>query len=491
MFVLALAALCGCSGGGGAGNPGPSSAELSSSGPLTVRSISFTSGETEAPFSESVRTYLLRSFSIADTTPKAVFDASGVQRILVNGVQRPPTAEQPLTIDDLQPGARLDIALYGTDGTSRSYTFQLVPDDLPAFETTSALPTPGRVALTAYPVGPGKRSFLLVTSETGKLLAFRSNELPVADFQLQRNASGRERYTFCEYDPAIFTIKSSTGACHLLDASLRKLADLNAVPSPANPAGVTDHHEVVLLDDNHYLVPAYVSKSVNNIPRELLGSAPGPRTVVTSVIQEVKDGKVIFEWDGSRFPELYSAAVLDNDFTNPGGKPDYMHVNSVAVDTDGNLIASFRHLSQVLKIHRSTGEILWRLGGRGSDFPLAQEQRFSAQHHARRNADGSLTLYDNGNLDTPQVSRALRFQLDEGRKTVADFRSAGYQGIYASATGSAQFLSADRTFIGLGFVSKSSYVDVVEVDAATGQAAFTLKLSDPLLFAYRALKYTR
>ena len=482
LMFLAVAMAGGCGGSG--------SSDPFTTGTFAVRKISFTTGETEIAFAENTRSYVFRSFSIAGPAPHATIDASGVKRVIVNGVEKDTAPDQPLVIGALAPGANIEIMLQGADGTARTYTFQLVPNDLPAYTVSAQQPTPGRILLTTLPLAnPQRRSFLLVLDEAGRLLAFRSNERPVADFQLQRTASGTERFTYCDWDPIVFVVKYSTGACYVLDPALRVIAETSAKKSPVNPDGVADHHELVLIEDSHYIIPAYVAKTVSNIPPSLQGSSPGARTVVTSVIQEIKDGKVIFEWDGTNFPEFYTNSVNDNDFASPNGLPEYMHLNAIAIDTDGNLLVSIRHTSQVIKVHRTTGQILWRLGGPNSDFPLAPSQSFSLQHHVRRLPDGTLTIFDNGNFDNPRVSRALSFRLDESRKVVTDFRAVGYQGIFGPAMGSAQYPAADRVFVGWGFRASPAAPDVVEIITSLGQAAFTLKFADTGLYSYRALKY--
>ena len=45
-------------------------------------------------------------------------------------------------------------------------------------------------------------------------------------------------------------------------------------------------------------------------------------------------------------------------------------VNSVDKDDDGNYLVSSRHYHQVYKIDGSSGDILWRLGGKDNDFTM-------------------------------------------------------------------------------------------------------------------------
>ena len=62
-----------------------------------------------------------------------------------------------------------------------------------------------------------------------------------------------------------------------------------------------------------------------------------------------------------------------------------------------------RSTHTVYKLDRS-GAILWRLGGKRSDFAMGAGASFAWQHDARRQPDGTLTVFDNG--ATPAVERA-------------------------------------------------------------------------------------
>jgi len=78
---------------------------------------------------------------------------------------------------------------------------------------------------------------------------------------------------------------------------------------------------------------------------------------------------------------------------------DYFHINSVDKDGDGNYLISARDACSVHKINGTTGEIIWRLGGKRSDFELGPNVAFCFQHHARfvsQNEDEEvISLFDN------------------------------------------------------------------------------------------------
>ena len=51
---------------------------------------------------------------------------------------------------------------------------------------------------------------------------------------------------------------------------------------------------------------------------------------------------------------------------------DYFHINSIDVDADGDLLVSARNTWAVYKIARRDGRVVWRLGGKKSDFALGR-----------------------------------------------------------------------------------------------------------------------
>ena len=94
---------------------------------------------------------------------------------------------------------------------------------------------------------------------------------------------------------------------------------------------------------------------------------------------------------------------------------DYVHMNSLAVDYDSNLVISSRSLSEVTKIDRETGDIIWRFGGENNQFQLIDDPyRISYQHHVRpvSGKPNHYTIFDNGNYHTPKFSRAVEYKVD-------------------------------------------------------------------------------
>jgi len=66
--------------------------------------------------------------------------------------------------------------------------------------------------------------------------------------------------------------------------------------------------------------------------------------VVVPVLQEIRNGSLVWEWDASDYPQLYGASTDGNDFLNlTHPEADYLHFNF-------GFLLSFRHLDSVIKI---------------------------------------------------------------------------------------------------------------------------------------------
>jgi hypothetical protein len=141
------------------------------------------------------------------------------------------------------------------------------------------------------------------------------------------------------------------------------------------------------------------------------------RSVLEGAFQEVdiRTGKVLFEWHSIghvALVESYYRLPRDPDRTY-----DYFHINSIEIDRDGNFLVSARNTHTIYKIDRRTGRVIWRLGGKRSDFELGRGVAFGWQHDARRRPNGTLTLFDNA--AAPKLrkqSRGIVLQVDERRK---------------------------------------------------------------------------
>ena len=115
-----------------------------------------------------------------------------------------------------------------------------------------------------------------------------------------------------------------------------------------------------------------------------LSSVGGPKdgVVLDSIVQEIdiKTGRVLWEWHALGHVPLSSSEAGKPD---AGNQYDYFHVNAIQQLPDGNLLVSARNTWGVYEISRSTGKVIWTLGGKDSDFKPGPGTGFEWQHDAR------------------------------------------------------------------------------------------------------------
>ncbi len=232
--------------------------------------------------------------------------------------------------------------------------------------------------------GPGRHGPLIL-DDALQPVWFHPTGLPAMNFRAQR-LHGEPVLTWWQALPGGGL---GRGVHVVADASYREIARL-----PAGHGMPSDLHELLLTDRGTALV---TSLEVRHRSAEGL--------TLGGVVQEleVPSARVLFEWRS-----LDHVAVAES--YAPVGYPwDYFHVNSIDVDADDNLLVSARNTSAVYKVHRRTGAVLWRLGGKRSDFALGKGARFAWQHDARSHEGGRVvSVFDNGTTR----SRGLVLALD-------------------------------------------------------------------------------
>jgi hypothetical protein len=215
-----------------------------------------------------------------------------------------------------------------------------------------------------------------------------------------------------------------------------------------------DLHEFQLTPQNTALITAY---------RPVFWNATGLKggtshtLVMDATVQEIDipTGLVLFQWDS-----LDHIPLADTYHTVPKnhGHPfDYFHLNSVEPDYDGNLIISSRDTWSGYKINHQTGQVMWTLGGKRSNFKMGKGASFAYQHDVRaHDHDSTITVFDDGG-GPPRIhfqSRGLTLHLNFKKKTasvvVQDFH---HPPIVSSFEGNDQLLPGNHSMVGWGQVS--------------------------------------
>src|ERR1022692_947297 len=209
-----------------------------------------------------------------------------------------------------------------------------------------------------------------------------------------------------------------------------------------------DEHELQMLADGTYLLVALASQTVD-MSRYVVGGNPAA-SVTEMVIQEFDSaGELIFQWRAWDHLDVRDESQFINIL---GSGFDFPHMNAIDIDTDGNILLSARNTSEVTKINRDTGEIIWRLGGAHNQFTYINDPLNGTrnQHAIRMVTTNDYTLFDNGNLHSPSMSRAVEYRLDPTNMTatlVWQYPNPPTSSIYSFYMGDVQRLTNGNTLI--------------------------------------------
>jgi hypothetical protein len=313
------------------------------------------------------------------------------------------------------------------------------PSDPPLITTTwYQTPAPGRLFMSSIPIGVQGTPYLMIVGNAGGSVFARPAPQFCTDFKVQPD--GRLTY----YD-------TNTTKFYAMDSSYAVIDSFHC-----GNDFYTDLHELRLLPGGHAIL---MGIDLEIVDMSVVVPGGNPAAAVSGlVIQELDaDRNVIFQWRSWDHFQITDAT--HEDLT--AASIDYVHGNAVEVDTDGNLLLSSRHMDEITKIDRTTGDMVWRMGGKNNQFTLVGDTLwFSHQHAIRRIANGNVTLFDNGNFHDPPFSRAVEYTLDETNHTaqmVWQFRNTPDS--YGNAMGYVQRLDNGSTLISWG----TGKPDVIEV----------------------------
>ncbi|QLH53630.1 MAG: Putative PQQ enzyme repeat [Candidatus Kapaibacterium sp.] len=218
----------------------------------------------------------------------------------------------------------------------------------------------------------------------------------------------------------------------------------------------TDFHEFLILPNGNYMVIAEADTFID-MSRIVPNGHPNCK-VNNFKIQEIdyRTKQVVWQWSALDHFSITDATEdidLESNYIRP------FHINSIELLSDGNLLISCRHLDEITKINRQTGEIIWRMGGskcRNNQFTFVNDTvnnffGFSHQHDPRELPNGNILLFDNGNLKPTRYSRVVEYQIDEANRVVRkvwEYRAPS--NIVSNAMGSCQRLPNGNTLIAWG-----------------------------------------
>jgi outer membrane protein assembly factor BamB len=254
----------------------------------------------------------------------------------------------------------------------------------------------------------------------------------------------------------------------------------------------TDIHDLQVLPNGNFLILAYKPRDGVDLRSQ---GGPASATVLDGEIQELTPGgRLVWSWnskDHVPLDERSPSGPFRETFKLADGREAYdiFHINSVERHGAGELLISARATSSLYNIDRSTGNVLWKLGGTetpqsletvGDDRP---RPTFGGQHDARVLKDGTVTLFDNA-TGRSLPPRALRYRIDTAAGTATLLENIADPDVPIS-----NYAGGARRLSGGNWVVAWGGKPIVGEYAPTGEQVFNLQF-DENFFSYRAIPIT-
>ncbi|KIK52282.1 hypothetical protein GYMLUDRAFT_77877 [Collybiopsis luxurians FD-317 M1] len=293
----------------------------------------------------------------------------------------------------------------------------------------------------------------IILNPNGTLVysAFQSTDINALTFRLGVQRF-RGKYHLVVWIGAfdLFPGFGSSGYNLLLDETYTIVANITVTPDlNAGP----DLHELQITPNDTAIMTAYPAQAAN------LSVFGGPENgfILNCVAQEVEieTGEAVFTWHsldhvepGECFAEIGQTG--DGTADDPW---DFFHINSVQKLDDGNYFISSRHCHTLYLVNPS-GDIIWRMGGKRSDFTFEPGANYSWQHHARMHNNNTISVFNNGASTWEQdfaFSQGLLLKYNMSTMTVSLINSrTPFNHILSQGEGSMQVMENGHSLVGWG-----------------------------------------
>jgi hypothetical protein len=373
---------------------------------------------------------------------------------------------------------------------SVEYWVRCLPHDFPTL-AASPHPAAGTPPAGYYLVG----NTFLVAGESGYAAILDVNGAPVWYAKTRTGAGGKtvdlldsNTVSFVAVSGYTFGVYEGSFEIHTLDPVGVQYVTTVGVP--------LDTHELRRLPNGDYLL--FGSPIRTGVDLEGLASFGANEDMLDCVLQEVSpSGALVWQWTATdHFDPVKETTYPGTVGTkNAEGHTvvflDAFHCNSIDWDANGDLLLSARNLDAIFLVSRSTGKVLWKIGGSVYNKDGARHLQvvgdpmhgFYRQHHSRFLPDGEISLFDDQTAK-PGIARGLvlTYDVDAGTSSIA------WQYVGKASTngmGSLTILSDGSRVIGWGLPAgdNPSFTEVNEQGADLLDVIFTDHDS-----SYRALK---
>jgi hypothetical protein len=469
-------------------------------------------------FSPDVHDYAIRCTEGTNAITVSMTATPGSSTLLISPDPSPSLPQQTLTVDVTENQAI--IAAATDNDATNEYWIRCLPHDFPLTQWTPhpdvGTPSPGYYMIgTAIPTTSGCYAMVLDSHGTPVWYTQSTPQpgLGWCVFDVDAVVPGAITFDAVDDSPTQFEL-------HPLDLSATtKIA-------PAGSINV-DLHDLRLLANGDYLVlSSPVQTGVNlaglQIPlgdggvETLSGSQP---IAACNLVEFKPDGTVVWTWSATDHfdavadsiePTFLPIASSSNLVVDP------FHCNAVDVDPgNGNLLVSAREMNSIFYIERSTGHVLWKMGGAqaskdGATY-ISVADPFALQHDVRLQPDwsstcnggsGHISIFDDEIAGGSAPARAVVYDVvvgaddggtasdggckDGGSNTAPGTATVAWQRAGAgpsAAMGSFRIDPDGSRVIGWGLVPGAGFT---EVDA-DGNALLDMTFADENS-SYRAIK---
>lgn len=213
----------------------------------------------------------------------------------------------------------------------------------------------------------------------------------------------------------------------------------------------------------------------------------------------VNNSEIIFDWSAKNWIGLDESTFVPGPYEEICKKRwDILHLNSIDKFPDGDYLISSRHTDTLYKVSHVDGSIVWRLGGKKSDFQIEGEAKFSRQHHARYREQNEthtiISVFDNAHGSgakitehpTNKISRGLVLSLRTDTIPMTAELLHHYdhpRDDVTNSRGSLSYLPNGNVFMGWTYSSRQSE------HAADGRLLMEARFKHGAAHSYRNYKY--
>ena len=353
---------------------------------------------------------------------------------------------------------------YNNASKYKNYKIYLLPEFFPEYKTSGESKTKGDYYLTTY---TSNVNYIYKLNNQGKVTFYKKTNARTYIFKKEL-INNKTYYTYIdsnvEIDNSNIENNNLVYSINVLDENYNLVKKF----SLSNNYNL-NLHDYIMLDLDWFIVSYYEKDDIaeNTNDKKI-------------IIGEFKNGKKIWEYSEEKYDMIYNY-------------DDSLHFNSFKIDSDDNLLVSFRNTSEIMKIDRKTGEPIWILNGTNNMF---DKEIFKNQHAIEKYKDKYIVYSNNDSVNgineaTTKVSNLkssiVEFKIDEDERKIKEYKTYSLpvlSGIYSSAYP----INDDIYVISYGAFNDSANSNFEEINLKTGEVLFSFKYLGSS-YIYRVYKF--